>query len=99
MNALSSIALSGMRAATARMDVAGHNIANAATAAFRRQEVVQQSQVGGGVSTTLTQASVPGSNLAADLVDQKVSLYSFKANLRSVQVHDEMLGSLLDVRA
>jgi flagellar hook protein FlgE len=99
MNALSSIALSGMRAATARMDVAGHNIANAATTAFHRQQVVQQSQPGGGVSTRLTQATVPGSSLAADLVDQKVALYSFKANLRSVQVEHEMLGSLLDVRA
>jgi flagellar basal body rod protein FlgC len=99
MNALSSIALSGMSAATHRMDVAAHNIANAATASFRRQQVVQQSQAGGGVSAQVTQAAVPGENLAADMVDQKVALYSFKANLRSLQVEHEMLGSLLDVRA
>lgn len=99
MTALTSIALSGMNAATTRMGVAAHNVANAATASFRRQAVLQQSQAGGGVATQVTQAAVPGTNLAADLVDQKVALYSFKANLRTVQAHDEMLGTLLDVKA
>jgi len=99
MNSLTSIALSGLAAATTRMDVAGHNIANASTPAFRRQQVVQQAQAGGGVSVQVTHADAIGGDLAADLVDQKVALYSFKANLRTVQVEDEMLGSLLDVKA
>ena len=96
---ISSIALSGMQAATARMGVAGHNIANAVTPAFRRQQVLQQSQPGGGVATQVTQSPEIGSNLAADLVQQKVALYSFKANLRTVQVEQEMLGSLIDLKA
>jgi flagellar hook protein FlgE len=99
MNSLSSIARSGMAAAQSRMDVAGHNIANAATAAFRRQQVQQQSLPGGGVATQVTRAEAMGGDLATDLVDQKVALYSFKANLHTLEVQDDMLGSLLDVKA
>lgn len=99
MSAISSIAISGMNAATTQLGVAAHNVANAVTPAFRRQQVVQHSQPGGGVSTQITRATEPGSNLAADLVQQKVALYSFKANLRTVQVEHEMLGSLVDLKA
>lgn len=99
MSAISSIAISGMNAATTQLGVAAHNVANAVTPAFRRQQVVQHSQPGGGVSTQITRAAEPGSNLAADLVQQKVALYSFKANLRTVQVEHEMLGSLVDLKA
>jgi flagellar hook protein FlgE len=99
MNSISSIAFSGMNAATVRLGVAGHNVANAATPAFRRQQVVQATQAGGGVTTSLTQADALGSDLAADAVEQMSALYVFKANLRTVQVGHEMLGSLLDVKA
>ena len=34
-----------------------------------------------------------------DLVGQRVALYSFAANLRTVQTQDEMLGTLLDTQA
>ena len=99
MNSITSIAISGMNAATTRLGVSAHNVANAQTPAFRRQQVLQQTQAGGGVSTSVTQAEAPGSDLATDAVDQMTALYSFKANLRSVQVEHEMLGSLLDIRA
>lgn len=99
MNSISSIAISGMNAATTRLGVAAHNVANAVTPAFRRQQVQQQSQPGGGVATQITRAAEPGSNLAADLVAQKVALYSFKASLRTVQAEHEMLGSLIDLKA
>jgi flagellar hook protein FlgE len=99
MSPISSIAISGMNAATTRLGVSAHNIANAVTPVFRRQQVQQQSQPGGGVATQVTRASAPGSHLAADLVEQKVALYSFKANLKTVQVEHEMLGSLIDLKA
>jgi flagellar hook protein FlgE len=99
MNSISSIAMSGMNAASARLGVAAHNVANAVTPAFRRQQVLQSTQPGGGVATQVTQAPAPGSDLAADMVDQKVALYSFKANLRTLQVEHEMLGSLIDLKA
>lgn len=99
MNSITAIAFSGMNAATLRMSVAGHNVANAATPAFRRQQVEQATQAGGGVTACLSQAAATGSHLATDAVEQMTSLYVFKANLRSVQVEHEMLGTLLDIRA
>lgn len=99
MNSISAIAFSGMNAATTRLGVSAHNIANAVTPVFRRQLVAQQTQAGGGVSTSVTQAEADGSDLAADIVQQMTGLYSFKANLRTVQVEHEMLGSLLDLKA
>lgn len=99
MNSISAIAFSGMNAATTRLGVAAHNVANVQTAGFRRQQVLQQTQAGGGVTASVTQADAAGSDLAADEVQQMTALYSFKANLRTVQVEHEMLGSLLDVKA
>ena len=45
------------------------------------------------------QVSAPLGGLADDLVGQRISLYSFAANLRTVQTEDRMLGTLLDARA
>ncbi len=99
MNSISAIAFSGMNAATARLGVSAHNVANVQTAGFRRQQLQQQTQAGGGVTTSVHQADSPGSDLAGEAVQQMTALYSFKANLRTVQVEHAMLGSLLDVKA
>ena len=99
MTAISAIAFSGINAATTRLSVSAHNVANAATPAFRRQEVVQATQPGGGVTTSLAQAEGHGTDLAAEAVEQMSALYDFKANLRMVLAEREMLGSLLDTRA
>lgn len=104
---VAAIGLSGMRAAQLTVDTSTHNIANAQTPGFRRQTVAQTAQPGlGGVSAQVgrepeasSTASAPFSDLAEDLVTQRMGLYSFAANLRTVQTEDEMLGSLLDIRA
>lgn len=95
---------SGMRAAQVRLDTSAHNVANVQTPGFQRQQVQQTTQPAGGVSTQL--AREPASlvqdgfnRLAQDMVEQRVSLYSFTANLRTVQTQDAMLGTLLDLRA
>ncbi len=100
-------ALSGMRAAQLRLDSSAHNVANLQTPDFRRQLVTQTDRPDhGGVDAQVdreaaTQASAGGGfgRLAEDLVEQRLSLYSFKANLRTVQAHDRMLGALLDTKA
>jgi flagellar hook protein FlgE len=99
MNSITAIASSGMNAALLSMGVSAHNVANAVTPAFRRQQVVQEAQAGGGVTASVIQADQIGSDLAADAVQQMTALYVFKANLRTVKVQNEMLGSLLDVKA
>ena len=99
MNTLTAIGRSGMNAAQLTLGTSAHNIANQATPAFRRQQVLQAEQAGGGVSASIVQAETPGGALAEDMVTQKLGLYAFKANLRAIQAEHEMLGSLLDVKA
>jgi len=94
-----SIGLSGMLAAQARLDLSAHHIANADTRGFQRQQVVAQSQPSGGVRTGLQATTGPGEDLARDLVSQRQALHLYTANLRTVQVADRMLGSLLDAVA
>lgn len=99
MNSLPSIALSGLDAAMLRLSASANNIANSQTPGYRREFVMQASQDNGGVATRVGRANEAGSDLLQDIVDQTASTYSFKANLRVIQAYDEMMGSLLDVRA
>ena len=99
MNTISSIAVSGVNAASSRLDAAAHNIANAQTPDFKRQVVHQASQETVGVVTSVGKSDEIGADLAADLVEQMSASYAYKANLRTIQTQDQMLGSLLDVKA
>ena len=95
----SSIAQSGMNAALLRLDSSAHNIANLQTENFRRQEVVQESVVRGGVKASVKQADVAGSSLVDDVVQQRSASYAFIASLKVIQTETKMMGSLLDLRA
>lgn len=99
MSAISAIGLSGAQAASTRMDVAAHNIANVQTEKFQRQVVNQQSQESGGVTATVAQAQEIGPDLAKDLIEQKMASNTYRANLRSIQTDQQMLGNLLDIKA
>ncbi len=99
MSTISSIAVSGVQAAATRMDASAHNIANAQTPGFQRQQVQLRSQETAGVVATVGKAQEVGADLAADLVDQKAASYQYRANLRTIQTDAQMLGSLLDVKA
>ena len=98
MNTLAT-ALSGLNAASMRLDTSAHNIANTLTPGFRRQTVVQQALPGGGVAASVERAAAPGASLADDLVGQISASVVYKANLKVVQTQDEIMGSLLDVKA
>jgi flagellar hook protein FlgE len=99
--------MSGMRAAQLRLDTAAHNLANALTPGFQRQVVTQTARPDlGGVNAQIERepeaasaAGAPFGHLAEDLVEQRMSLYSFAANLRTVETQDRMLGTLLDTKA
>lgn len=99
MSPISSTALSGLNAASLQLQSSAHNIANLQTPDFRRQQVLQQAQPGGGVSASLTRAEVPGDALAEDIVNQMQSSVVYRANLKSLRVERDLLGSLLDVQA
>ncbi len=87
-----------MNASQTALNASAHNIANMNTAAFRRQEVVQSAQREGGVSTSLTTASVEGLSLEADVVAQLQAKNSFLANLAVFKTSDKMAGALLDLK-
>lgn len=100
MNSVSAIALSGISAASLHMGVAAHNIANAETPHFRRQQVAQAAEAAlGGVSTSLSFSQAEGDALANDLVAHKAASYQYIANLRVIRTQDSMMGSLLDMHA
>lgn len=99
MNSITSIGLSGLAAAQARLGSAAHNVANAASPGFHRQTVVAEARAEGGVSFHFGRDAAAGADLAADLVAQRQAVYDFKANLRTLQAADAMTGALLDALA
>jgi flagellar hook-associated protein FlgK len=99
MTSITSIALSGMNAAQVTLNSSAHNIANMNTSGFRRQEVIQKAQPEGGVSTTLSTASVEGSSLETDIVSQLQAKNAFLASLSVFKTSDKMAGALLNLKA
>ena len=49
--------------------------------------------------TSVGKAEEVGPELATDLVEQKAASYQYRANLKTIQTEDQMMGSLLDVKA
>jgi flagellar hook protein FlgE len=99
MSPITSIALSGLNAASSQLGTAAHNIANAQTPGFRRQVVQQAAHPEGGVVVSIGQVAQTGEALAEDVVTQMVATYAFKANVLTLKTQDRMLGSLLDLTA
>jgi flagellar hook-associated protein FlgK len=97
MNAIASIALSGLASATLRMSTAAHNLANLGTEGATRQAVQQAARPDGGVDASVV--TTAGGGLVEDIVELKLASYAFRANLLSLQRADAMLGRLLDQRA
>jgi flagellar hook-associated protein FlgK len=91
-----SIALSGMNAAQAGLQVAAHNIANSDTAGFRRQQLLQVPAAGGGVITSLSRSPQSGESLETDMVGLLQAKNAFLANLAVFRAGDRMAGTLLD---
>ncbi|MCI2244104.1 flagellar basal body protein [Xanthomonas sp. PPL568] len=94
----SSIALSGMRAATSGLQVRANNIANLATEGFQRSVPVNQATAGGVVGQ-VQQADGQGSDLVDDMVGTLTERTAFQANARVLRAADDSIGSLLDVLA
>lgn len=98
MNVLST-ALSGLQAAQARMNSAAHNVANAQTEGFRREQVVTSAQAHGGTTAQLQKLPPSGADITADLVEQQSASYAWRANLQTIKTVDTLVGSLLNAKA
>lgn len=90
MNAISSVAVAGMQEARLRLQVSAHNVANLNTVGFQPREVVQ------GVVTT---SHLAGGAPEVEVVRQLQAKNSFLASLSVFKASQEMIGTLLDVRA
>ena len=99
MTSISSISQSGMIAAQTRLNTSAHNIANAETSPFRRQEVTQIEQQDGGVTAAVRQSTTEGSALETDMVAQLQAKNAFLANLAVFKTSSQMTGALLDQKA
>lgn len=44
-------------------------------------------------------SQVPNVDIANEMILQRVASYDFKANLKSIQAHDNMLKNLLDIKS
>jgi hypothetical protein len=99
MSPIASIAVSGLNAASSRLETAAHNIANAQTPGFRRQLVQQTAQAEGGVTVSIGRAAATGDALIEDVVAQMSAAHAFEANVMTFKAQDLLLGSLLDATA
>ena len=98
---ISSIGSSGLQAAQLRLDASANNVANMNTPSYRRQVVQQEAAAdSAGVRATVErEANERGVALEQEAVEQMSATYAFKANLQTLKTQDQMLGSLLDVKA
>jgi flagellar hook protein FlgE len=98
---ISSIGASGMQAAQMRLDASANNVANANTPGYRRQVVSQEAaaDAAGVRATVQREQEAQGVALEKEAVEQIAATYAFKASLQTVRAQDEMMGSLLDVKA
>lgn len=94
-----SVAQSGLQAAQTRLNASANNVANAVTPGFRRDEVQARPSAAGGVETEVQKAQQPGVSLEQEVVDQMSASFAYRANLQVLRTSDQMMGSLLDVRA
>lgn len=100
MNSIASIGRTGMQAAQLRLDASANNVANMNTPDYRRVKVEQQAAPeGAGVQASASRSSTQGVGLEQEVVEQMSATYAFKASLQTVKVADQLMGSLLDVRA
>lgn len=101
MATISSIGSSGLQAAQLRLDASANNVANMNTPNYRRQVVAQEEAAdSAGVRATVQrEQGAEGVALEKEAVEQMSATYAFKANLQTLKTQDEMMGSLLDVKA
>lgn len=101
MASISSIGSSGLQAAQLRLDASANNVANMNTPGYRREVVAQEevAESAGVRAPVQREQDAKGVALAQEAVEQMSATYAFKANLQTIKTQDEMMGSLLDVKA
>jgi flagellar basal body rod protein FlgC len=100
-----TVAQSGISAASASLAVSANNVANGLSKDFVPSRADASDVEGGGVRVSISKearASVAGES-GTDLVDetvrQSIAVAAYRANLKSLQVADEVNGALMGLGA
>ncbi|WP_025209515.1 flagellar basal body protein [Hippea sp. KM1] len=97
--------VSGIKNAFYRQDVTANNVANINTKNYKQINVINEEAGGGGVEakTTLSKAAPNRNGNNVSLVDQTVNQINNqaqnKANVNVLRAQNEMIGSLIDIKA
>ena len=101
MDQAASIALSGLQAASLRLDAAASNIVNSQSPSYQPVSAAQSPAPGGGVRASLLayDPAAPTLDLPSALVDLKLAEHDFRAGLLAYKTSAEMFKTLLDATA
>ena len=101
-----STSMSGLGVAAQSAALAANNIANVNTRGYQAQSLQQQALQQGGVQATGVQASqapgVPGGSnvdLATEAVNLKTQGAGYGADLKALEVQQNLIGAALDMKA
>ena len=108
MSSISAIAVSGMRAAERRLEVAASNIANMRSSlpsgapdevvtAYKALRADQVEAAGGGTTVNVSRTGEPV-DLANEFVELMIAQHTFTANTKVVKIFGDMQKTLLDMR-
>ncbi len=96
------ISVSGMNAASKRLDAAASNTANRLTEDFDRREVEQSARADGGVDARIVTSAQPNNSdeaFVADAVQTRVAQREFEANASAFRARQDAIGKLFDGKA
>lgn len=98
--------LSGLKAHMSALDSTAHNVANANTAGFVPQQVSFQEQPAGGSTVSISREGVSlalqeqsGTDLTSEIVQSIQFKTGFDLSAKIVKTADELLGTLIDIKA
>jgi len=103
MSSISSIAISGLNAATTRIANATSNIVNASSTNYTPTDVVAVSNDSGNVNLGVSTSVVPaatgqGVDLASQIVSLKEASSSYAVNAEVLKIEQKNEKALLDIK-
>lgn len=100
MGDIKSVAVSALDAGGIRLAVTANNIANMNTEGFRPSTVVQEENKTGGVRVSaIKEQGSDEVDLSREAVELIITETSFRANIKVLQADEEMIKTLLDIKA
>ncbi len=94
-----SVAWTGLRDASIRLDVAARNAASVSTEGFTPARVVSSALAAGGVQTQVALSVLEGVDLAAEMVAAMVAEAAFTASARVLEQSARLDRTVLDLLA